>query len=92
MDTLIYLVLSILSLLLSLAMVLLTIRAILSWFPGIGGRFADTIHSLTEPLLLPVRKLFYRIGLSSLLAPFDFSFLITYILLAAIQTIISMYI
>lgn len=91
MDTLIYLVLSVLSLLVSLAMLLLTVRAILSWFPGIGGKFSDTIRSLTEPILLPVRKFFYRIGLSSLLAPLDFSFLITYILLAAIQTIISMY-
>ncbi len=54
-----------------------------------GGRFAEMVTSLTEPILSPVRKLLYKIGLSSMLAPIDFSFIITYLILIVIQSILS---
>ena len=87
MDTFIYLLLSIIRLLCGAAMIMLTARAILSWFPDIRGSVVNVIFSFTEPLIVPVRKLLYKAGLSSLLTPLDFSFIITYLLIALIRTL-----
>lgn len=87
MDTFVYLLLSIISLLCSAAMLMLTVRAILSWFPDIRGSIVNVVFSFTEPLILPIRKFLYKAGLSSLLTPLDFSFIITYLLLVLIRTL-----
>ncbi len=87
MDTFVYLLSSIIYLLCGIAMLLLAVRAILSWFPDIRGGIVNVIYSFTEPLLVPVRKLLYKAGLQSLMTPLDFSFIITYLLLVVIRLI-----
>ncbi|MBO5023427.1 MAG: YggT family protein [Clostridia bacterium] len=87
MDTFVYLLSSIIYLLCNIAMLMLAVRAILSWFPGLRGGIVDVIYAFTEPLLLPVRKLLYKARLDSLLTPLDFSFIITYLLLVIIRLI-----
>ncbi len=38
-------------------MLLIIIRCILSWIPGLQNRFVQIVYNLTEPLLAPVRKM-----------------------------------
>lgn len=90
METFLYLLVSVLSLLAGACQILLFIRAILSWFPGVGGKFADFIYKMTEPILYPVRKLFDLLGVNVGMSPIDIPFLITFILLAIIETMLSM--
>jgi uncharacterized protein YggT (Ycf19 family) len=72
----------------SVALLLLTVRAILSWFPGQGGSFADGIYTLTDPLLVPMRKIFELFDIRPNL-PLDISFTATYALLVIIRMILS---
>ncbi len=55
-------------------------RAILSWFPGGGGKLADFLYSVTEPFIYPVRMIIEKKNWFSGL-PIDISFLVTYLLL-----------
>jgi uncharacterized protein YggT (Ycf19 family) len=64
------------------------IRAVLSWFPGQGGAFADFINAVTEPLLYPVRKIFDLFDIR-LDLPLDISFSATCILLIMIRMFLS---
>jgi len=73
---------------LELASVLLFVRAILSWFPGsLGGRFYRFIYALTEPILLPFRRLFDRLGIGRNL-PIDLSFLAAILFIQLLATLI----
>ena len=58
-------------------------RAILSWFPMNGNRFADFLFAITEPFIYPVRMLFDKLNWFTGL-PIDISFLVTYILISLV--------
>ena len=65
---------------------LMFIRAILSWFPVIdrSSKIMSFIYMVTEAVISPVRRLLERFpSLSSF--PLDVSFLVTYLLLHAVQ-------
>ena len=65
-------------------------RAILSWFPGVGGRLEEFLYTITEPFIEPVRALLDRVeALRSL--PIDISFLVTFILLSMIQSMLGVF-
>ena len=57
--------------------VILAGRAVLSWFPVRGGTFLASLNTLlfelTEPVLRPVRKLIPPVGM------FDMSFLVVFV-------------
>ena len=72
----------------SISLLLLLIRAIFSWFPGQGGALADMIYTFTEPLLMPVRKLFDLLDIRPNI-PIDISFTVTCALLVLIRMILS---
>lgn len=72
----------------TIALFLLLIRAIFSWFPGQGGAFEQVIYSFTEPLLIPVRKLFDLLNIRPNL-PLDISFTVTCVLLVIIRMMVS---
>ena len=72
----------------SVALMFMFIRAILSWFPGQGGVFERFIYACTEPLLIPVRKLFDLFDIRPNL-PLDLSFTVTFLLLLIIDTIMT---
>lgn len=74
-------IITLIRLILRLFEILLFIRAILSWFPidrdNVVSRF---LESATEPILLPVRKLLFRIpALQNF--PFDLSYIVVFLLI-----------
>lgn len=72
--------------LIGLFQTLLIIRAILSWFPVSSGIY-DFLHLVTEPVIMPVRMLFDKMGIDVSI-PIDLPFLVTYILLSVVSTVL----
>ncbi len=64
------------------------IRAVLSWFTDGGGRFTQFLYVLTEPAIMPIRKLLVKMNWLQN-SPIDFSFTLTYFALMIIQLILS---
>ena len=64
-------------------------RAILSWFPMDSNKFTDFLYTVTEPFIYPVRMLFEKMNWFSGL-PIDMSFLVSYILLSVITTVLQL--
>ncbi len=50
-----------LSYLLNAVILLIFLRCILSWIPGLQNRFVEVVYNLTEPILAPVRKLIHKL-------------------------------
>lgn len=70
---------------------LLLIRAILSWFPQVSeSKIGQLIYMITEPLLIPVRRLLEKIPILSTL-PVDFSVLFTWMLLQLIYFMLLLF-
>ena len=67
--------------------VILAGRAVLSWFPVRGGTFLASLNTilfeLTEPVLRPVRKVVPPVGM------FDTSFLIVFVGLVILRSVIA---
>ena len=72
----------------SLIQTMMTIRAIMSWFfmPEESGILRFLIVA-TEPFIIPVRALLHRIDAIAAM-PIDISFLITFILLSVLQSLL----
>lgn len=68
-------------LLLEMFYVLLVIRAVLSWVPGVRNRLTDFVYMVTEPVLSPVRNLLNRSRFGNLSLPIDLSFLVVLFIL-----------
>ena len=64
------------------------IRAVLSWFYDGDGAFVRLLYCITEPAILPIRKLLVKMNWLQN-SPMDFSFLLTYIVLFIIQALLS---
>ena len=64
------------------------VRAIMSWFPGDSNKFEIFLYAITEPLILPVRKLFERLNWFQEL-PIDVSFFVTYLLLSIVLVLLA---
>lgn len=69
----------------SLAM---TIRAILSWIFEPEGKFFHFLFVLTEPAIMPLRKLFYKMNWFQGI-PVDVSYGCTYIVIFLLQMILN---
>ncbi len=73
--------------LLTLYMIVLAGRAVLSWFPVRGGTFLASLNTLlfelTEPVLRPVRKVIPPVGM------FDTSFIIVFFAIIILRTAVS---
>ncbi len=66
-----------------LATILILIRIVLSWYPSRRiSKLANIIHSLTEPILVPLRRIIPRLG------PLDLSPLVAIILIQLIPHLI----
>lgn len=62
------------------------VRAILSWIdPMQEWRITNFLHFVTEPIIMPIRALFSKMHWFEGF-PLDVSFLVTWLLLSAIQT------
>ncbi len=66
----------------------MSIRAILSWFFEGGGKFIQFLYVLTEPVILPFRKLFYKMNWFQE-TPMDVSFMFAYFALFIIELILG---
>ena len=64
------------------------IRAILSWLTDGTSKIARFVYVLTEPAIMPVRKLLYKMNWLQN-SPIDFSFTITYFVLMIVEMILS---
>lgn len=65
------------------------IRAILSLFTD-GGAILSFVYSITEPIIIPVRKLLENFNIASG-APIDISFTITYLLLSLLSAFLNIW-
>lgn len=73
---------------LSVVQTLMMIRAIASWFfPAEDNAFQRFLVAATEPFIIPVRAVLERIDFIASL-PIDISFLITYVLLSILQSLL----
>jgi len=74
---------AILANIITIYLVILAARAVLSWFPVRGGTFLATVNTLlfelTEPVLRPVRRVIPPAGM------FDVSFMVVFFLLLILQ-------
>ena len=74
---------SIIANIITIYLVILAARAVLSWFPVRGGTFLASVNTLlfelTEPILRPVRKVIPPVGM------FDVSFMIVFFVLFFVQ-------
>ncbi|MBN2851903.1 MAG: YggT family protein [Clostridia bacterium] len=78
-----------LSRLLDVISTLIFIRAICSWFPKIREtKFFDVLVQITEPILMPVRKLLFKMKIGNGIA--DFSIIATYLLIILIQYLLRL--
>ncbi len=64
------------------------IRAILSWFTDGSGKFTQFLYILTEPAIMPIRKLLVKMNWLQN-SPIDFSFTLTYFALMLIELLLS---
>ena len=63
------------------------LRAILSWFFAEDSRLGNFLYAVTEPVILPVRLLFERLGWFQNL-PIDISFFVTFILISLLSSVV----
>ena len=60
-------------------------RAILSWFPqGRESRINELLYCVTEPIIMPFRKLLEPFQRGSMI-PIDFAFLLAFLMLGILQ-------
>ena len=75
---------SILANVITIYLVILAGRAVLSWFPVRGGTFLGSLNTLlfelTEPVLRPVRRVIPPVGM------FDVSFMVVFFVLVILQS------
>jgi len=65
-------------------------RIILSWIPQIRqSKFYEFLHQVTEPLLLPIRKLLSKTKAATW--PIDISIIIVFVLIGIIQMLIAQF-
>ena len=83
MQSILYLLIVSVRLILMVWYLLFIVSAVLSWLPNIDNAFTDFVFSVTEPVLAPIRDLFDRLCVSSAL-PIDLSFLVVMILLSIV--------
>ena len=67
---------------------LFIVRAILSWIPPAqGSGFSYFLHSVTEPILAPIRAVLFKIPFFARL-PIDMSLLVAYLLIDVLRAVV----
>lgn len=89
MSFIIFVVYRFFTLIFEIVSIAMLIRAILSWFPIVDptSKFMQLIYTVTEFFIAPIRALMWRIPFVRSF-PLDLSFLVTYILLGAAQSLL----
>lgn len=90
MPTVVYFIIVLLKAVISVLLLAMLIRAVMSWFiSDEDSRFARFIALITEPAIMPVRSLFEKMDWFQNL-PIDVSFYISYLLLSLLQLFLEM--
>lgn len=71
-------------------MLAMTIRVIMSWFVDGDNMLFNFLYNITEPIVMPMRKLLRKFNSASGF-PLDISFFITYILLVMLRTTLEIW-
>lgn len=80
-----YIIIRLLTSVLSLLEFLMFARAIFSWFPqASGSRIGEFLYNVTEPLIMPFRALFERFP-STRMMPIDIPFFCAFLVLIVLQ-------
>ncbi|MBE6599595.1 MAG: YggT family protein [Ruminococcaceae bacterium] len=89
MNEIYYVISTVVLLILSLVELAMLARALLSWFlPDGGGLLPEFIYLITEPLILPFRRLFERFGWFQN-SPLDIAYLCAVLALGIVTTFLS---
>lgn len=89
MDTVLYIFQQLIIILIDVLHIAMFVRAILSWFdPMQEGKLTAFLHTLTEPVILPIRMLCEKRHWFEGV-PLDIPFLLTWLLLSVIQVLIG---
>lgn len=67
------------------------IRAILGWFIEPEGKIFHFLFVITEPAIIPIRKLFYKMNWFQG-SPIDVAYMFSYIVLFVVQMILNSFI
>lgn len=90
MPTLVYFIVLLARTVVTVLLVAMFVRAVLSWFiDDEDSRLVRFLNLVTEPVIMPVRSLFERLGWFQNL-PIDISFYVSYLLLALLQLMLEM--
>ena len=90
MPTVIFFIVVLLRAVVMVLLVAMLLRAVMSWFiSDDGSKFYNFVCLITEPVIIPVRSLFERLGWFQNL-PLDISFYITYLLLSLLQLFLEL--
>ena len=73
---------------LSVLQLAMLVRAILSWFPSAPEKLENFLYAITEPLIMPMRKLFERLNWFQGL-PIDMAFFATYLILTVLLLVLA---
>ena len=85
MTTILFIFSKCISLLLSAVSLCMLIRMLLSFFPALQeSRVGIFVTVITEPFVIPVRTVLYRLGIGQD-SPIDWAFSLTYILIYILQ-------
>ncbi len=88
MNSVIYVVVTVVSVFLSVEQILMLVRAVFSWIqPDEGNKIYMFLYYATEPLIAPVRALLERFDAVANM-PFDVSFTVTWLLLFVIRLLL----
>ena len=83
MDIFLALIKSVVVIFLTVVEFAMLVRAIMSWFSSGDGKLSNILCAITEPFIYPVRLLFQKMNWFQN-SPFDFAFLITYMLISLV--------
>ncbi len=90
MPTVVYFIVLLARTVVTVLLVAMFVRAVLSWFiDDEDSRLVRFLNLVTEPVIMPVRSLFERLGWFQNL-PIDISFYVSYLLLALLQLMLEM--
>lgn len=76
--------------LINVIMLAMMARAIMSWFVDEDNAVLNFLYSMTEPIIMPMRKLLQKYNGTSAF-PLDMSFFVTYILLLVLRTLLRVW-
>jgi len=84
----IYILVQFVTIFIDVITIAMCIRAVISWFYDGDGAFVRFLYVITEPAILPMRKLLAKMNWLQD-SPMDFSFLLTYLVLFIIQILLG---